>query len=64
MVAADAHPLVRLLDAVRTLEPLIRAQAEEAARVHNAERHGGKPWALVYEASFWRCLSDHGKDSY
>jgi indole-3-acetate monooxygenase len=30
MVAADAHPLDRLLDAVRALEPLIRAQADEA----------------------------------
>ena len=30
MVAADAHPLDRLLDAVHALEPLMREQAEEA----------------------------------
>jgi alkylation response protein AidB-like acyl-CoA dehydrogenase len=30
MAAVDAHPLNRLLDAVRALAPLIRAQAEEA----------------------------------
>src|SRR5262245_14877328 len=30
MAAADAHPLERLLDAVRALAPLIRAQADEA----------------------------------
>ena len=30
MATADAQPLDRLLDAVRTLEPLIRAYAAEA----------------------------------
>jgi hypothetical protein len=40
-----------------------RDQAEEAARVHNAQEHRGKPEAVVNVASFWRSLSDLSKDS-
>jgi indole-3-acetate monooxygenase len=41
LATADAPPLDRLLDAVRTLEPLIRAYAEEA------EQHRRLPQPVV-----------------
>ena len=40
-----------------------REEAEEAARMHDAKEHDGKPCATVYVSSFWNQLSDMGKDA-
>lgn len=40
-----------------------REPADEAARLHNANEHDGKPLATVYVASFVSCFVDACKDS-
>ena len=56
MAAADAHPLDRLLDAVRALEPLIRAQADEAEQ----QRRLPQPVVTALaEASLFRMYTPH-----
>jgi indole-3-acetate monooxygenase len=56
MVAADAHPLDRLLDAVRALAPLIRAQADEAEQ----QRRLPQPVVTALaEANLFRMYTPH-----
>jgi alkylation response protein AidB-like acyl-CoA dehydrogenase len=56
MAAADAYPLDRLLDAVRALEPLIRAQADEAEQ----QRRLPQPVVTALaEAGLFRMYTPH-----